>query len=47
MYGVKIYQETADSRIHDTDNYYFNTETEAEALEGVRTRVIPVSLVRR
>lgn len=33
MFGVKIYQETDDDRIHDTDSYYFNTEAEAKAFE--------------
>jgi len=33
MFVVKIYQETDDDRIHDTDSYYFNTEAEAKAFE--------------
>lgn len=33
MFVVKIYQETDDGRIHDTDTYYFNTEAEAKAFE--------------
>lgn len=33
MFGVNIYQETDDGQIHDTDCYFFNTETEAKAFE--------------
>lgn len=33
MFVVKIYRETDDGRIHDTDTYYFNTEAEAKAFE--------------